>query len=113
MRVRLAGIDSPEKGQAFGKKAKARTAELAIKKDVELTEKGKDRYGRVLADVRLPDGRILNRVLVQEGWAWVYRRYSQDPELLALESAARSRRLGVWADEGAKAPWTYRAESTR
>jgi len=76
--VRLAGIDCPETGQAFGTKAKQTASDLCFGKKVTLKETGKDRYGRTLAHVILPDGSELNRQLVRQGFAWWYRKYSAD-----------------------------------
>ena len=110
--VRLDGIDCPELAQAFGKKAKSFTSDLSFGKDVRLVGKGKDRYGRELAEVFLPDGRSLNRELVSAGYAWWYRKYSSDRSLEALAQAAREARLGLWADANPVPPWDFR-ESRR
>ncbi len=90
-RIRLHGIDCPEKRQAFGKRAKQFTSRLTCGKAVTVKDLGQDRYGRTIADVLLPDGRVLNRELVQAGFAWWYRRYAPDDETLAqLEREASS-----------------------
>jgi hypothetical protein len=69
-----------------------------------------DRYGRLVAEVTLPDGRVLNEELVRQGWAWWYRRYAPDNATLAtLESEAREARRGLWADQKPMAPWEWRA----
>ena len=73
-RIRLHGIDCPEKGQAFGNKAKKAFAALVFGKEVTLQTYGKDKYGRTLADVLLPDATNLNHELVKEGWCWWYRK---------------------------------------
>jgi len=76
-RIRLNGIDCPEKGQAFGKRAKQAASELVFGKDVTLQTFGKDKYGRTIADVFLPpDGINVNRLLVKDGWCWWYRKYA-------------------------------------
>lgn len=67
-----------------------------------------DKYGRTVADVILPDGRVLNRELVSAGLAWWYRRYSQDKSLRQLEEQARSAKRGLWADPNPIPPWCYR-----
>ena len=108
MKVRLLGIDCPEKKQPFGRRAKERTAALAYGKVVKVRPSGVDRYGRIMADVILPDGRNLNRELVREGMAWWFRRYSTDRVLQALEAEARSQRRGLWADKDPVPPWSYR-----
>ncbi len=108
-RVRLWGIDCPEMGQPFGKAAKHFTSEACFGKAVALEERGKDRYGRALAIVRLADGRSLNSALVQEGLAWWY--YSFAPKALDLatgERDARRARKGLWADPDPVPPWSWR-----
>jgi len=107
--VRLDGIDCPELAQAFGRKAKRFTSDLAFGKTVRLVGKGKDRYDRELAEVFLPDGRSLNRELVAVGFAWWYRRYSTDRSLETLEQRARKERRGLWADPNPVPPWDFRA----
>jgi endonuclease YncB( thermonuclease family) len=111
--VRLDGIDSPELAQAFGRKAKKLTSDLAFGKTVRLAGKGRDRYGRELAEVFLPDGRSLNRELVAAGYAWWYRKYSTDGILEVLEREARGSRRGLWADPDPTPPWDFRAKNPR
>jgi len=106
--VRLDGVDCPELAQAFGRKAKKFTSDLAFGKTVRLDGKGKDRYGRELAEVFLPDDRSLNRELVSAGFAWWYRKYSTDRTLETLERAARTARRGLWADPKPVPPWDFR-----
>jgi micrococcal nuclease len=107
-RIRLRGIDAPEQGQAFGQRAKQFASALAFDKTVTVLVRERDRRGRTIADVMLPDGRQLGRELVRAGYAWWYRRYSTDPDLAALESAARASRAGLWSDAHPVAPWEWR-----
>lgn len=111
--VRLDGIDCPELAQAFGRAAKGFTSGLVFGKPVRLVGKGKDRYDRELAEVLLPDGRSLNRVLVAAGLAWWYRKYSADRSLEALEQTARTSRRGLWADPDPVPPWDFRVRNHR
>jgi micrococcal nuclease len=69
-RIRLSGIDCPEKGQVFGTRAKLAASELVFGKEVILQTHGYDKYKRTLADVFLPDGTNVNHTLVKEGWCW-------------------------------------------
>ena len=108
VRVRLEGIDCPEKAQPFGTKARQFAADLAFSQLVTVKDHGKDRYGRTLGEVVLPDGRSLNRELIRAGFAWWYRRYSKDKTLEALEAAARAAKRGLWADPHAVPPWDWR-----
>ncbi len=90
-RVRLSGIDCPEKGQDFGTRAKQAASALVFGKDVMLQTHGQDKYVRTLADVFLRDGTYVNHALVKEGWCWWYRKYAPgDSELKKLEKDARN-----------------------
>jgi micrococcal nuclease len=71
-RIRLNGIDCPENGQAFGKRVKQAASELVHGKEVTFQTHGKDKYGRTIADVILPDGTNVNHALVNDGWCWWY-----------------------------------------
>ena len=107
-RVRLYGVDCPEKRQPYGRAAKQFTSSLCFGKVVSVRVVDKDRYGRLVGDVTLPDGRGLNRELVRAGLAWWYRAYSKDSTLKDLEDEARSARRGLWADKNPTPPWEYR-----
>lgn len=116
-KVRLLGIDAPEKNQPFGQKAKeALNAKVAGK--VVIVEAGKpDRYGRLLARLKL-DGKDVNLSMVEEGWAWHYAQYARSQYLgdaeayAAAQGRARSAHVGLWADtaQAAVPPWEFRAE---
>lgn len=107
-RIRLHGIDSPERGQPFAARARQFTAGLAAGQDVTVRVADRDRYGRTVADVILPDGRHLSQEIVRAGYAWWTPRYSRDPALAALEAAARKARVGLWADPHPQAPWEWK-----
>lgn len=109
-RVRLNGIDCPEKGQAFGAQAKAVTSAMAFGKEITVRPANLDKYGRTIADVVLPDGRTLNRELVALGLAWWYRKYSTDESLGHLEVGARVAKKGLWADPEPIPPWAFRRQ---
>ncbi len=109
--IRLSGIDCPEKRQAFGQRARQAASDLSFGKMVTVKEQGKDRYGRTLGEVMLPDGRSLNHELVRMGMAWWYEKYApQDAELQKLEKQARTARVGLWADPAPVPPWVYRKQ---
>jgi micrococcal nuclease len=111
--VRLHGVDAPELAQAFGRRAKRLAGDLAFGRQVRLETRGKDAYGRTLAEVILPDGRSLNRELVSAGFAWWYRKYTDDADLAAREGAARAARHGLWADADPVPPWEFRESRRR
>lgn len=108
IRIRLSAIDCPEKSQAFGTRAKQYTASLCFSKTVLIKVTGEDQYGRTLANVILPDGKILNQELIKDGFAWHYKRYSTDQLLSDLEVQARKNKLGLWSDPAPIAPWEFR-----
>ena len=107
-RIRLSGIDCPEKGQAFGKKAKQFTSTLVYGKEVMIHVLSKDRHGRTVADVVTPDGTNVSRALLRAGLAWWYRQYSKDESLGAVEEEARHAKRGLWADPNPIPPWEIR-----
>ena len=76
VKVRLYGIDCPESHQDYGMKAKKFASSLAYGREVGVIYKDKDRYGRIIGDIILPDGRSVNQELVREGFAWWYRQYA-------------------------------------
>ncbi len=107
-RIRLHGIDCPEKRQAFGNRAKQFTYNLVFAKTVSVQFVDRDRYGRTVGVVLLPDGRSLNRELVKAGFAWWYRRYApEDDTLKQLEQEARQAKRGLWADPHPVPPWQW------
>ena len=93
--LRLNGIDAPEGGQAFGTRARQFVASLVFGQTVTVIEHGTDRYGRMIADVVLPDGRVLNREVVGAGFAWWFRQYSTDQSLGALEGGSEGGEAGT------------------
>lgn len=108
-RIRLSGIDCPEKGQAYGQHAKQATSVRVFVEKVTLRTFGKDRYGRTIADVILPDGGNLNQILVKEGMCWWYRKYAPENAVLEeLETDAREKQRGLWADAQPVPPWEWR-----
>jgi endonuclease YncB( thermonuclease family) len=108
-RIRLNGIDCPEKGQAYGKKAKQAVADLVFGKKVSLQTYGLDKYGRTIADVHLADGTNVNQRLVNGGWCWWYRQYAPGNVVLEkLEKDARDSKKGLWVDPAPVPPWVYR-----
>ena len=82
---------------------------MAYRKVVRVEPTDRDQYGRIVADVILPDGRNLNRELVRAGLAWWYCRYApHDAELATLEGEARAARRGLWSAPHPVPPWDWR-----
>lgn len=111
IKVRLYGIDCPEKRQAYGDRARDFTGAAVFGRDVCVETLGRDRYGRTLGIIFGPDGRVLNRELLANGLAWVYKKYCKRPECVQWhgdEAEARSARRGLWRHENPLPPWVYR-----
>jgi endonuclease YncB( thermonuclease family) len=108
LKVRLEGIDCPEKKQDFGSVAKQYTSDLVFSQNVTIQTTGKDRFGRTLGYVFLQDGTNLNEELLKAGLAWHFVKYNKSPRLAQLESDARSNRIGLWQLSTAIPPWDFR-----
>lgn len=112
VKVRLYGVDCPEKRQAFGIKAKRFISDLAGMEGVEVVPITVDRYGRIIAHVYIEgDGENLAEELVRNGYAWVYRKYC-DRKICGfwrkLETKARADEKGLWGDSDPIPPWQWR-----
>ncbi|MDO9233056.1 MAG: thermonuclease family protein [Methylotenera sp.] len=105
--VRLNAIDAPEKKQAFGNKSKQSLANLCAGKDATVNVGGLDKYGRTIGEL-FCEGKSANVHQIENGFAWVYRKYSNDGNLIALETAAKSSGRGLWNDPLPVAPWDFR-----
>lgn len=109
IRIRLFGIDAPEKGQEFYEESKQMLLSLTGNKQVIFISKGKDMYGRTIGEIiRLADGVNINYEMVRQGLAWHFVRYSSDPELAKLELLARQKQLGIWSLYHYTEPWEFR-----
>lgn len=106
-RIRLAGIDAPEYFQPFGREARDRLRELCDGQSVHAVVFGKDRHGRLLADVYVRD-RWVNGTMVADGHAWHFDRWDKSLELAEFQAEARRERRGLWADPTAIPPWDWR-----
>ncbi len=111
IKVRLADIDAPERGQPYGRKARQVIGEKIHRRQVDVEEVTIDRYQRLVGRVFL-NGRNINAEMVENGAAWVYRKYSDDPQLLRLESQAREQGRGLWALQADQRipPWEWRKQ---
>ena len=108
-RVRLADIDTPELDQPWGEEAKAALKVWAENRKAEIRIVDTDRYGRSVATLRI-DGENINRRLVTEGHAWVYRRYLRDRTLLSPEASAKASGLGLWSSKDVVEPRVWRQQ---
>ena len=112
IKVRLAGIDTPELTQEFGLEAKKALEEKVLKKKVYIDGDKKDRYGRLIADLKI-GSRWINKELVEEGYAWHYKQYSKNSDLAKAESSAKKEAKGLWAYHNPIPPWEYRRSNFR
>jgi endonuclease YncB( thermonuclease family) len=109
IKIRLYGIDTPEKKQAFGQSA-TRAIKSLLSSSVTVKEKDVDRYGRTVGIVYSAAGTNINREMVKNGYAWVYKKYCRESfcyDWLDLEDTARNEMLGLWS-QNAVPPWEYR-----
>lgn len=112
-KIRLSGIDAPEKKQDFGNASKKTLSELVFNKQVTVDWTKEDRYGRIVGKVLL-NGVDINLQQVKTGMAWFYRKYqselAQDDRMkyLHAEEDAIERRVGLWQLVNPIAPWDFR-----
>ena len=117
-KIRLAGIDAPEKKQAFGNRSKESLSALAFDKTVNVETDKRDRYGRQIGKV-LVNGQDVNLVQVERGMAWFYRQYQREQSpndrglYEAAEDAARADKRGLWRDADPMPPWEFRHNKTK
>ncbi len=107
-RIRMEGIDAPERGMAFYKVSKDYLGELCFGQTVLINKTNTDRYGRVVAKTYLPNGKELGLLMIEAGYAWHFKKYSSDAQLANAETEARNNRMGLWIDDTPIAPWNYR-----
>ncbi len=108
VRIRLAHIDSPERKQAFGTRAKQALSDLCFGKFVKIEYREKDRNGRYICVLYDESGMNINQEMVRLGMAWHFKRYSDDMEYDRLEKEARQMKVGLWSDANPVAPWEWR-----
>ncbi len=112
-KIRLQGIDAPERHQAYGTKSKEHLSDLVAGKTVVVDYSKLDRYQRILGKVLL-GGEDVNLEQVEAGLAWHYKKYQgeQSPsdrvKYSDAELEARRRKIGLWHDPNPMPPWDYR-----
>lgn len=112
-KIRLAGIDAPEKRQAYGQRSRQSLADLVFNRVVQVELGKKDRYGRDIGKVMLV-GQDINLVLLRQGLAWHYKAYEREQSVedrvlyAQAEQQARASGLGLWRDARAIPPWEFR-----
>ena len=108
-RVRLQGIDAPERDQPYGQIATA-ALEYMVARSIYLVEVDEDRYGRLVGQLyHSKEGYDINASMVCAGYAWWYERYARDSQILSdCQIEAKQAPKGLWADEGPMPPWDWR-----
>jgi endonuclease YncB( thermonuclease family) len=109
IKVRLNGIDAPERGQPFGTRATESLRQMCGGQLAHTVDLGRDRYGRTIGRVTCA-GMDASEEQVRRGMAWVFTRYvAPDSPLYGVQHQARAGRMGLWADASPTAPWDWRA----
>jgi micrococcal nuclease len=106
-KIRLYGIDCPEKRQPYGTVAKQKLSELIFNKEVEIHYKTTDKYRRTVAMVYLGKYNI-NEEMIKLGFAWHFKRYDNNNSWDKMEEEARSQGIGLWNDIDPTPPWVWR-----
>lgn len=110
MKIRMFGIDAPEKTQDYGIESKQALEKLVNGKTIEIEEKNRDRYGRTVAVVYV-NGKNVNEEMVKNGNAWWYQEYDKkDTKMQAYQENAKKNKLGLFGKRGYVEPWNYRKE---
>lgn len=108
VRIRMDGIDAPERGQDYYKISKEYLGELCMEQEVRVVGTKKDGWGRLIAKTYNQSNQELGELMVKAGMAWHFKKYSEDATLSALEIEAREARLGLWSIDNPTPPWEKR-----
>jgi micrococcal nuclease len=109
IKIRVYGVDAPEKKQPYGEEAGAALRNLIDGKEIRLRVLNKDVYGRTVGEPWLGDSLNVSLWMVKHGHSWWYKSYSKKRmDLKEAEEEARAKKIGLWKDDGAVAPWEFR-----
>ncbi|HXU94153.1 MAG TPA: thermonuclease family protein, partial [Gallionella sp.] len=106
-KIRLAGIDAPEKAQTFGETSRRSLADMVLGQQVKITSEAIDQYGRMVAHLNM-GGLDVNAEQLRRGMAWEYSRFHNDRAMLALQEEAKREPRGLWALSDPMPPWEWR-----
>lgn len=106
-KIRLAGIDAPEKRQAYGSKAQEYLYRMVRDKFVYVVVQDKDKYDRYVGKIMVNDIDA-NAEMLRAGLAWHYKKYDSNPLYSRIEFEARRLKIGLWSDKNPIPPWVYR-----
>ena len=110
VKVRLHGIDCPEKKQDYGQVAKQKLSDLIFGEQVEVVETDIDRYKRVIAKVYTKQNKCVNEELLKSGLAWHYKQYDKNETWAHMEQEAKRKKLGLWSMSNPTPPWEWRKQ---
>ncbi|MCL2260762.1 MAG: thermonuclease family protein [Fibromonadales bacterium] len=109
IKIRMYGVDAPEKNQTYGEEAGKALRNLIEGKEVRLQITDKDRYGRTVGEPWLGDSLNVSLWMIKNGHAWWYKSYSKKRiDFKEAEEEAKVKKLGLWADDKPTAPWEFR-----
>ena len=108
VRIRIDGIDAPEKGQAFGNRAKEYLSGMIWGEELTVCVTKTDRYGRSIGKVSTPSVVDVGLEMIKAGYAWQYREYNKEKSYEDAEILARRNRNGLWLDKNPIKPQDYR-----
>lgn len=111
VKVRLYGIDCPERKQAFGQRARQFTVQRVAGENVRVEIMDHDRYGRIVGVVYAENGQNVNRELLSAGMAWVYAQFCKASfcnEWKRIEQNAKRAGVGLWVEKNPLPPWEWR-----
>ena len=112
IKIRLHGIDAPEKKQDYGTVSKNYLSNLVFKKDIIIEYKNRDRYGRRIG-IAFMEGVNVNEKMLSEGMAWHFKKYDTNSQWSVLESKAKEEKKGPWSQPNPVAPWEWRVRKKR
>jgi micrococcal nuclease len=107
IKIRLHGIDCPEKAQPFGTVARQFLSDLVFGKEVIVKQLDTDHYGRTIGMVKVNDVNI-NEELLKAGLAWHSKYYDKNPKWAEYETTAKAQRKGLWSESNPIPPWEWR-----
>ena len=108
LKIRLYGIDAPEKKQAYGNKSKEFLSSLILGRSISIDVQSKDGYGRYLAYAYSPEGKDVSLLMIHEGMAWHFSKYDNNEVYEAAQAVAQKAKRGLWKDPSPIAPWEFR-----
>ena len=117
-KIRLIGIDAPEKKMPYGNRSKQSLSDLIFDRQVQVEYNKKDRYGRTVGKI-IVDGVDANLAQIKAGMAWHYKQYQREQSVedrdtyAQAEVEARASKRGLWKDADPVPPWDWRKQQKK